>query len=135
MSGNSGWRELCGRPCGQAGPGASGGGDVGGELGLVFGLGELVAESGGFGAILLGLLAVLNGANGAEGVEDFAHGIVFLAGVFELVCEVVLLRGVGIEFVDAADKILDAFLALGLDDDGIGGGCVGGIPDGIVLLL
>jgi hypothetical protein len=36
----------------------SGSGDVGGELGLVFGLGELVAEAGGFVAIFLRLLAV-----------------------------------------------------------------------------
>ena len=100
--------------------GESGGGDVGGKLELVFGLGELVAEGGGFAAILLRLQAVLDGADGAEGVEDFAHGVVFLAVVFELIGEVVLLRGVGIEFVDAADKILDAFLALGLDDGGIG---------------
>jgi len=102
---------------------------------LGFGLGELIAEGGSFGAILLRLEAVLNGADGAEGVEDFAHGVVFLAGVFELVGEVVLLRGVSVEFVDAADKILDAFLALGLDDGGIGGGCVGSIPDGVVILF
>ena len=117
------------------GASASGGGYVGGELGLVFGLCELVAEAGGFGAILLRLQAVLDCANGAERVEDFAHGVVFLAGVFELVGEVVLLRGVSLEFVDAADKILDALLALGLDDGDIGGGCVGGIPDGVVVLL
>ena len=102
---------------------------------MVFGLGELVAEGGGFAAILLGLLAVLNRADCADRVEDFAHGIVFLAGVFELVGEIVLLRGVGIEFVDAADEILDALLALGLDDGGIGGGCVGGFPGVVTLEL
>jgi len=42
-------------------------------------LGELVAQVGGFGAIFLGLLPVLNGADGADGVEDFAEGVVFLA--------------------------------------------------------
>ena len=64
---------------------ASGSGDVGGELGMVFGLCELVAEGGGLVAVALRVLAVLDGADGADGVEDFAHGIVGLAGVFELV--------------------------------------------------
>src|SRR6202035_1403254 len=43
--------------------GASRGGDDGGELVLIFGLGEFVAEVGGFGAVPLRLLAVLNGAD------------------------------------------------------------------------
>src|SRR5437899_5635790 len=95
---------------------ASGDWDDCGELGLGLGfaLGELVAEGGGFGTILLGALAILDGADGADGFEDFAHGIVFLAGMFKLVSEIVLLRGVGIEFVDAADELLDAFWALGV---------------------
>src|SRR5437899_13090233 len=120
---------------GRSGRRSSGFGDAGGELGLGFGLGELVAEGGGLGTILLGSLAVLDGTDGADGVEDFAHGVVFLAGMFKLVGKVVLLCGIGIEFIDAADKILDAFLTLGLDNGGIGGGCVGVVPDGVVVLL
>jgi len=86
-------------------------------------------------AVALRVLAVLDGADGADGVEDFAEGVVFLAGVFELVGEVVLLRGVGIKFVDAAVEILDAFAALGLGDGGVAGGSVGGVPDGVALVL
>src|SRR5262249_49185524 len=85
-------------------------------------LSQLIAEVGSFRAILFGFDTVLYRDDAASGVYDLDDGTTFsVAGVSELFDEIVLIEGIGFDFVDLAVKILDFRAELSL--------CNGGIAD------
>ena len=75
---------------------------------MAFNLRQLITQARGFGAILFGFNPELDGAEAAHGVDHLGDRTILpLAGMFELVREVVLVQGVGLDSVNAAVKILD----------------------------
>jgi hypothetical protein len=93
---------------------------------LAFDSSQLIAQARSFGAILFGFDTELDGADAAHRVDNLGDATALaVAGMFELVNEIVLVQGVGLHFVNAAVKILDVRLALSLRDGGIAGSGIG----------
>jgi hypothetical protein len=77
-------------------------------------------------AILCRLDTELDGTDASNRIDNLGDATALaLAGMLELVGEIVLVQGVGLQFVNAAVKILDVRPALGLRDGSIGDRGVG----------
>ena len=93
-------------------------GDAG--LELAFGLSQLIMQARSFGAIFCGFDTVLNSANAAHRIEDLDDGAALaLAGMGELIDEIVLVKGKGLGIVDTTVKVPDPGPAFSLRDNGI----------------
>src|SRR6266700_1985613 len=87
---------------------------------LAFDLSQLITWARSFGAILFSFDTELDSVDGTPRIHnlDDSTGLA-VAGMFELVGEIVLVEGIGLNFVNMIVKILDFRPALRLRDDGI----------------
>jgi hypothetical protein len=106
---------------------------------LAFDLSQLITQSGSFGTVFFRFDIVLDGGDAAQRVDDLGDATALaVAGMLELVGEIVLVLGVSLQFVNAAVKILDGGPALRRRDGGVADGGSGILPPehgGIGLLL
>jgi hypothetical protein len=87
---------------------------------LAFDLRQLIPQPRSFGAILFSFNTGLDGNDIAHPVNHLDDGpALALAGMCKLIDEIVLVQGLGLEFVDTTVKIPDARPALSLRDDRI----------------
>jgi hypothetical protein len=96
---------------------------------LRFDSSELITQAGSFGTILSGFDTVLDCANAAHRIEDLDDSAApAVAGMRELVDEIVLVQGLGLSFVNTTVKIPDTSPALRLRDDSIADSDSGILP-------
>ena len=87
---------------------------------LAFGLGQLISQALGFGAILFSFDTKLDGPHAADRIHDLGDAIALaLAEMFELVGEIVLVQGISLGLVDTTVKIPNFRPTLGFRDHSI----------------
>lgn len=102
-----GWKKL-------------GSGDADAGLVLAFDLSQLITQTRRFGAVLFSFDTVLDSADTAHRIHKLDHGTALaVAGMCELFDKIVLVQGIGLDFINTAVEILDFCPALRLCDGSI----------------